>query len=279
MGIIGWILYLVFSIIGFVLLLFLDKKYQITKIDKMIFSFLYLFLVAGLFYRLKWDYNDNIFFIFILFFIIDLIYHHSFMDKDFFQKEDRNVLYYVVLIGLGFFVNQEFINRVKDIFLSGEELRLLIWGGLIFFIYRFVKDKDIFNRVSVSNPSIKDESIMIDYAKLKVKYHDLLDEEDKDIQNLMYALMIYYNNQRNRLFRQMDYLKMRFTGGKRKLGIMQVEVDHLISNSESIEIALDKIKKLNKKTKEKNKIKDFIHAYDKEHGKEIESIFDILVKF
>jgi hypothetical protein len=201
------------------------------------------------------------------------------MDKDFFQREDRNVLYYVVLIGLGFFINQEFINRVKDIFLSGEELRLLIWGGLIFFIYRFVKDKDIFNRVSVSNPSIKDESIMIDYAKLKVKYHDLLDEEEKDIQNIMYALMIYYNNQRNRLFRQIDYLKMKFTGGKRKLGIMQVEVDHLISNSESIEIALDKIKKLNKKTKEKNKIKDFIHAYDKEHGKEIESIFDILVKF
>ena len=279
MGIIGWILYLVFSIIGFVLLLFLDKKYQITKIDKMIFSFLYLFLVAGLFYRLKWNYNDNIFFLFIFFFIIDLIYHHSFMDKDFFQKEDRNVLYYVVLIGLGFFMNQEFINRVKDIFLSGEELRLLIWGGLIFFIYRFVKDKDIFNIVCVSNPSIKDESIMIDYAKLKVKYHDLLDEAEKDIQNIMYALMIYYNNQRNRLFRQIDYLKMKFTGGKRKLGIMQVEVDHLISNSESIEIALDKIKKLNKKTKEKKKIKDLIHAYDKEHGKEIESIFDILVKF
>ena len=72
---------------------------------------------------------------------------------------------------------------------------------------------------------------------------------------------------------------MKFTGGKRKLGIMQVEVDHLISNSESIEIALDQIKKLNKKTKEKKKIKNLIHAYDKEHGKEIESIFDILVKF
>ena len=281
MGIIGWILYLVFSMIGFLLLLFIDKKYHITKVDKIIVSLLYLFLIAGLFYRLKWDYTENIFVIFIFFFVIDLIYHYAILDKDFFQKEERNVFYYVVLLILGFFFNQEFINRVNDIFLSGEEIRLLIWIGILFFIYRFAKEKDVFNRVNVStNSSINEESIMISYAKLKVQYHELLDSEDKDLQTLMYAFMIYYNNSRNKLFRQIDNLKMKIHGSKRRLGIMQVEVDHVISDSLSIEIALDKIKKNYKKSSSKKiKIKDAIHAYDMENEKEIESIFDILLKF
>ena len=281
MGIIGWILYLVFSMIGFLLLLFIDKKYHITKVDKIILSLLYLFLIAGLFYRLKWNYTDSIFVIFIFFFVIDLIYYHTILDKDFFQKEEGNVFYYVVLLILGFFFNQEFINRVNDIFLSGEEIRLLIWIGILFFIYRFAKEKDVFNRVNVStNSSINEESIMISYAKLKVQYHELLDSEDKDLQTLMYAFMIYYNNSRNKLFRQIDNLKMKIHGSKRRLGIMQVEVDHVISDSLSIEIALDKIKKNYKKSSSKKiKIKDAIHAYDMENEKEIESIFDILLKF
>ena len=281
MGIIGWILYLVFSMIGFLLLLFIDKKYQITKVDKIILSLLYLFLIAGLFYRLKWNYTESIFVIFIFFFVIDLIYYHTILDKDFFQKEEGNVFYYVVLLILGFFFNQEFINRVNDIFLSGEEIRLLIWIGILFFIYRFAKEKDVFNRVNVStNSSINEESIMISYAKLKVQYHELLDSEDKDLQTLMYAFMIYYNNSRNKLFRQIDNLKMKIHGSKRRLGIMQVEVDHVISDSQSIEMALDKIKKNYKKSSSKKiKIKDAIHAYDMENEKEIESIFDILLKF
>ena len=281
MGIIGWILYLVFSMIGFLLLLFIDKKYHITKVDKIILSLLYLFLIAGLFYRLKWNYTESIFVIFIFFFVIDLIYYHTILDKDFFQKEEGNVFYYVVLLILGFFFNQEFINRVNDIFLSGEEIRLLIWIGILFFIYRFAKEKDVFNRVNVStNSSINEESIMISYAKLKVQYHELLDSEDKDLQTLMYAFMIYYNNSRNKLFRQIDNLKMKIHGSKRRLGIMQVEVDHVISDSLSIEIALDKIKKNYKKSSSKKiKIKDAIHAYDMENEKEIESIFDILLKF
>ena len=281
MGIIGWILYLVFSMIGFLLLLFIDKKYHITKVDKIILSLLYLFLIAGLFYRLKWNYTESIFVIFIFFFVIDLIYYHTILDKDFFQKEEGNVFYYVVLLILGFFFNQEFINRVNDIFLSGEEIRLLIWIGILFFIYRFAKEKDVFNRVNVStNSSINEESIMISYAKLKVQYHELLDSEDKDLQTLMYAFMIYYNNSRNKLFRQIDNLKMKIHGSKRRLGIMQVEVDHVISYSLSIEIALDKIKKNYKKSSSKKiKIKDAIHAYDMENEKEIESIFDILLKF
>lgn len=281
MGIVGWILYFVFSMIGFLLLLFIDKKYHLTKIDKIIVSLLYLFLIAGLFYRLKWDYTENIFVIFIFFFVIDLIYHYAILDKDFFQNEEKNVFYYGVLLILGFFFNQEFINRVNDIFLSGEEIRLLIWAGIIFFIYRFAKEKDIFNRVNVStNSSINEESIMISYAKLKVQYHELLDSEDKDLQTLMYAFMIYYNNSRNKLFRQIDNLKMKIHGSKRRLGIMQVEVDHVISDSQSIEMALDKIKKNYKKSSSKKiKIKDAIHAYDMENEKKIESIFDILLKF
>lgn len=281
MGIVGWILYFVFSMIGFLLLLFIDKKYHLTKIDKIIVSLLYLFLIAGLFYRLKWDYTENIFVIFIFFFVIDLIYHYAILDKDFFQNEEKNVFYYGVLLILGFFFNQEFINRVNDIFLSGEEIRLLIWAGIIFFIYRFAKEKDIFNRVNVSNnQSINEESIMISYAKLKVQYHELLDSEDKKLQTLMYAFMIYYNNSRNKLFRQIDNLKMKIYGTKRRLGIMQVEVDHVISDSLSIEMALDKIKKTYKKSSnKKNNIKDVIHIYDKENEKEIESIFDTLSKF
>ena len=121
---------------------------------------------------------------------------------------------------------------------------------------------------------------MISYAKLKVQYHELLDSEDKKLQTLMYAFMIYYNNRRNKLFRQIDNLKMKIQGSKKRLGIMQVEVDHVISDSQSIEMALDEIKKTYKKSSSKKiNIKEVIHAYDKENEKEIESIFDILLKF
>ena len=279
MGIIGWMMYILLGIIFFFIISFINNRYDITKIEKLVLSIILLMIVAGIFSRLGLHFNSDIFLIFVFLLITDIIYSSYFTSKDFFDKSEGNISYYVVLILLGYFINQEFINQVESVFLTGEDFRLVLWFLVLIFIYNFCNKYNLFK--NIKNDEVKymsKESILVNYTKLKYKYMDVCNYKNKDIENIIYSIMIYQNNKRSKLLRNYDYFMFRLNGNPRKLGIMQVETKKFISDSDSIDLVYKKIEKLYN-NKSKISSLEVLKSYCKDYYSEVKYIFDTIKKF
>ena len=281
MGIMGWIFYLIIGLIYFFILKYLESKYLITRIEKYIFSIILMLIISGFCFRYAVPYTSDIFLGFLFLMIIDLIYHIYFLEKDFFDKNLGNIRYYIWLIIVGFIINQQFINDVDRVFLTGEDLRILLWFFSIIFIYKFISTRQIFTNYSVSNNTIMSkESILVSYIKLKSKYYDECNYDDKEMSHMIYAIMIYENHRRSKFFRNIDYILFRLNGVSKKLGIMQVTSKKYITDSESIEIVYKKLVKLkeDKKGKKKSSL-DVLKDYCKKDYDDVKYIYEIIEKF
>ena len=174
-------------------------------------------------------------------------------------------------------------HRVDQVCLSGRDFRIIIWFLLFIFFYFFFKNRNILqDTVSKTNHLISREMVLVQYVKLKDQYYDDLHCDEKEISNLLLAIMILENQRRGRILRKFDYFTFRLNGGKKKLGIMQVESKQFITDQESIEIVYKKLDKLfhkDGKNNKKIKVEEVIEKYSKEDASKIQDIFDIIRKF
>lgn len=287
MELLSWIFYFVLGFVFFLIIEFIGNKYKVSKVEKLVFSVILMMIVAGFCFHMAIRYTDNIFLSFVFLMIVDLIYHSYFIERDFFDRDEKNLEYYVVLILVGFFVNQEFINDVTEVFLTGEDLRLVLWFLSMIFVYNFCREKNIFNSTH-SNDDLKymsSETVLVHYAKLKYKYYDYCDFDNKELSNLVYAIMILENSKRSKILRDYDYFMFRLNGNTRKLGIMQVESSSFISDVDSINIVFGQLEKLYLKKdtakgrKSKDNVYHVIDEYCQEDAAYVRYIFDIIKKF
>lgn len=282
MGLIGWLIYIILGIILFIIIKHIENKYKINRREWLIFSIIIMLLFAGILVRLGINYTSDIFLIFVFMMLTDIFYNSYILEQDFFSKEDKNIYYYILLIIIGFIINQEFINRVEEVFLTGEDLRLIIWFLAIIYLYKFSISKNILSNNKETTKFISKDSILISYVKLKEKYYDECNYDNKDISNIIYSIMIYENKKRSKLLRRIDNFNYKINGGIKKLGIMQVESKKFITDSESINITYKKITKLydryNKK-KDKNVSIKVLDDYLKEESNNVKYIYEVIKKF
>ena len=283
MGLFGWILYIVFGIITFFIISFIENKYSLTKLHKLIFSNICMIIIAGVLCEFCGYYTDNIFLLFVFMMITDVFYSNYFAGRDFFDREEKKIYYYILLVISGFIINQEFINRVNQVFMTGEDLRLILWFLIIIFLYKFMVNNNILGEsLKNNNKKMSVDSVLVSFAKLKHKFYDECLYDNKDISNMVYTIMIYENNRRSKLVRNIDNFKFKINGEKRRLGIMQVESKKFITDSESIEIVHKKINKLYDKAKssKNNDISSFVFdSYSKNDSESLKYIYDIICKF
>ena len=284
MGFFNWVFYIFCGFFLFVFLYLIKNKFKINNFQSIVFSLLYMLIISGICSKYGFNrLNINVFLIFVFEMVFKIIYYSYFLEEDFFVREDNNLVYYGVLIIIGYLLNMYFINKVNYVFLSSEDLRIVTWFIMLLFLYQFFKDNEIFNKVESNNTKriINEQSIYISYAKMKSKYKDDIKYDNKDINNILYSIMIYENFKRPKFFRNIDNFRYRFDGGVKKLGIMQVESNKFVSDVESIEIVYKKIKKLFDKYTVKNKsdINKILSSYDKENYKDIINIYDKISKF
>lgn len=282
MGLIGWIIYIVLGIILFIIINYIDIKYKINRREWLILSIIFMLVFAGILVRLGINYTSDIFLVFVFMMLADIFYNSYILEQDFFSKEDKNIYYYILLIIIGFIINQEFINKVEEVFLTGEDLRLIIWFLVIIYLYKFSINRNILSNNKEKNKFISKDSILISYVKLKEKYYEECNYDNKDISNIIYSIMIYENKKRSKLLRRIDNFNYKINGGIKKLGIMQVESKKFITDSESINITYKKITKLydryNKK-KDKNVSIKVLDDYLKEESNNVKYIYEVIKKF
>ena len=267
--------YIIFGVILFILDLFLSSKYKFNRREKVIFTILYILVISGVFSRMRLiNFNKDIFLIVVVEFFCQLFYSNYILEKDVFNKNDNFFSFYFIKIILVFFINRELINKVKDVFLSGDDLKTIIWLLVIVYIYQFFKDRDVTLKSDEKN--ISKESIVLSFARLKLKYEDDISLNDDNQKLVVYSIMIFNNYMRTRLFRKLDNIIFRINNKPRKLGIMQIMTKKYINDYESIVMACKKIDKLY--VKNKNDL-EVIALYDKDHSKEIGLIYNELKKF
>lgn len=271
-----WVGYIIFGVVLFVLDLFFSNKYKLSKREKIVFTLIYLLIVAGCFSRLGLvKFNEDIFMITVVELFCQLFYINYFLEKDFFNKTDKYFSFYVIKIILAFLINQELINNVSDVFLSGEDLKIIIWLLVIVYLYQFFKDRETF-KISKEENSISKESIVLSFAKLKLKYGEDISVSDENHKLVVYSIMIFNNYMRPSVFRKIDSILFKISNKPRKLGIMQIMSKKYINDYESIVMACKRIEKLYLKSKDDIEV---INLYDKEYCKEIVLIYDELKKF
>ena len=286
MGLMSWIFYLFLGFCFFIIITFVDFKYKLNKIQKINFSVILLMITAGICFNYAIKYVDNIFLSYVFLMVFDMIYVSYFLEKDFFDKNDKNINYYIILIIIGFILNQEFFNEVTTVFLTGNDLRLILWSFIIIFIYNFCKDKDIINnKEKTSERFMSVDNVLTNYAKLKYKYYDYCDLEDKKLSNVIYAIMIYRNSKRSKFLRNYDYFMFRLNGKSSKLSIMQVYTNKYITDIEGINIVKEEINELivkssltKSKTKKEIDYLTLIDSYCEEESIYVKNIFEIIKK-
>ena len=278
MGLFGWILYIFCGVLFYFAIEFIGNKITLGKVDKIIFLNVFNIIVSGLLFRYSIRYTDNIFLVFVFVMLTDIIYNTYIVDRDFFDNDSGGIYYYIGLVITGFIINQEFINKVNNVFLSGNEFRLVLWLLIIVYFYNLFKNEKIFYRKDSNEKKVMSvNNILNNYAKFKYTYYDDCDHDNKVISNILYAIMIYEDNNKNKVRRNIDNFMFKINGKKNKLGIMQVESKKFISDSESIDIAYKKVLKIynSTKTKDINKLFDKYYGYNNE---DVKYIYEIIKK-
>lgn len=278
MGFFGWILYIFCGVLFYFAIEFINNKITLGKVDKIIFLNVFNIIVSGLLFRYSIRYTDNIFLVFVFVMLTDIIYNTYIVDRDFFDNDSGGIYYYIGLVITGFIINQEFINKVNNVFLSGNEFRLVLWLLIIVYFYNLFKNEKILQRKDSKEKKVMSvNNILNNYAKFKYTYYDDCDHDNKVISNILYAIMIYEDNNKNKVRRNIDNFMFKINGKKNKLGIMQVESKKFISDSESIDIAYKKVLKIynSTKTKDINKLFDKYYGYNNE---DVKYIYEIIKK-
>ncbi len=270
------ILYLGFAIILFFILNYFQKFEDKTPSIMIIIPVIYIILISGISFV-----DTSCIYLVILMEMFIRIYYTKIILN---QEELMNTNYYIQNYGLAiilaFIVTRCFIIKVDSIFPTASEWRMGIWFLIILFLYKTLNGVVTFKleKQEQLNFKMKEEMIIVRYAKLKNSYSHLIKSKNKDFNSLIYAIMIFKDYHRSNFLRSVDKIRFRFTGKTMKMGIMQVETNKEISDEESIKIVIKDLNKIEKEISTNKKIKkqDLYQELLREYGfNNIDDVFNI----
>lgn len=279
MNILIWIVYFILGLLMFYGANYYRRKYSLSRVQSIIFSILIILVVSGITLRLGWTkFTDNIFVVLVFKFLSELVYSGYYLEEDVFKSRDN--FYLLGEVVLGFIINQELINKVNDVFLSGNDLKLIIWLLIILYLYKFFKNTDVKNVTEVDERVISKEKIVINYAKFKIRFGEEIALKEANLKLIVYSIMILGDYRRGEFLRKIDNLIFKLSLKPRKLSIMQINSKKFITDYDGIELVCKKIGKISEKCKTgKNSYKEIFKSYDKENCDTLNYIYEELNKF
>lgn len=285
MEFIVFISYILFAFLLFLFLNFLMKKFSLNKIEYILFSNIFLVVVASFasYFHLA-TFCDNIFIIIVFEFLIRMLYTTYILEKDFFSKEEHQLLLYLENIIVAYLLNQFIIRRVDMVFLNPEQLKFLLWVFIFIFLYHFLYQgrTSNFKMLVHKQQEIGDKKqyIITQYAKMKQKYGNDIHVKS-NLRLLVYAIMIFENNRRPKFFRQLDYFRYQFDHIPKKQGIMQVDSKKIINDVESIEMVEKKLQTKKKTKKSDDSNAQLLKRLGKKANEieQIEKVYQVIEEF
>lgn len=278
--------YVISSVILFYILNYFDKAEKENNIIHAVVPIIYEIVLAGIFTNFGIDgVNSNIFLIVIFELFIRLYYVKNILKREDLMNPSFYLQIYTISILGCYFVNRYFISEVISVFPSAEEMKVGIWLLIILFLYFLAKKHIHFQykeQVSTFGER-KQEYIVVQYTRFKNMYHKDIKLKEKELNLILYAIMIYENYKRPKFFRKIDTIFYRFTGSERKLGIMQIPSRVELDDVASIKLASRKIEKISSsiKSTKKNLVIDILNQYYENENvvREVNEIYQQIIKF
>ncbi len=277
--------YLMLAIVLFFILNYFKKLEEKTPSVMILIPVIYILLIS----ELPGISREYVYFIILLEMLIRIYYTKIVLN----QEELINYHYYIQNYGLafilGYVLTEGFLIQVDTIFPQPEEVRIGVWLFIILFLYKVLNGNLSIQleKQEAFHFKMKEEAIVVKFARLKNKYSHLIKAKDRNFNLLIYAMMIYEDNHRSKFLRNIDRVMYRFTGKMTKMGIMQVESLKELTDEESIKMVLKELNKIekdlatDKKTKKQNLYSEILKQYYLDENKvdSILAIYDTLKNF
>jgi len=220
---------------------FSDKEEKFCGLNillKMFFPLIYLILIVGIFYSIQLNsLVEDIYMVNIFYYIIRWLNVIFILGRKDLHDWKTEIIITTIGVVLNFIIYNIFIIKTQQIFISIETLRDGIWVGIITFF--FVLMRDLIYKYAHTNreksEKRKKKYILRKYEKYRNKYDQIIDTDNKEIEDIVYGIMIYESYNRPTFYRMLEYIKCTITG-QATLGIMQVKSRVFISNKTSVKL-------------------------------------------
>lgn len=277
--------YFILAIILFFILNYFKKLEDKNPSVMILIPVIYILLVSAM----PGIYKDLVYFIILIEMLIRIYYTKIVLNQEELINRDYYIQNYGVAFILSYILTESFILKVDTVLPTPEEIRIGIWFLIILFLYKVLNGSISIKleKQEALNFKMKEEAIVVRFARFKNQYFNLIKSKDKSLNLLVYAMMIYENYHRSKFLRNVDRVIYRFTGKITKMGIMQVESNKEMTDEDSIKYILKELAKIekglttDKKGKKQNLYKEMLVEYYKDENKvnEILYIYDTLKEF
>ena len=251
-----------------------------TKEDSLIYLFpnIYIILVASIFTSLK----NYTLIILILYLLFDIINTYVLSQKESLIEDSIYFKNILITFIIGLIIYNFYLLPVDNAFFNINEFKNFIWILVILYLYQLFKNSNIKDKKIIKNNYDKHfkEYVILNYAKLKNRYSYLIKVKNKDIENVLYSMLIYESLVNSGLNKYLKRIRNRINQVN-IYGIMNVNSNHFITDEESIVIVKDKlVKKYHHLKKNINTLELIKVKYqDKESILEINKILKIIEDF
>lgn len=222
-----------------------EKPYGLNILIKIICPTIFIIILAGIFYNFKLNsFVEDIYLITVFYFLIRWFIIIGVLSRKELVNWNREIIIFIITISINLFLYYFFIKKTTQIFISLEELRDAIWISIITFIIVIIRDF-VYNYIYIDNDKQEDRKekyILKKYEYFRKKYDDIITTKNKELHEIVYAIMIYENFNRPFLIRVVEKIKL-LVAGEATLGVMQVKSRVLINDRTSVKLGYQILKK------------------------------------
>ena len=249
------------------------------KINQLIIPSIYIIIISALVPSIK----ENVFLIVIFEIFIRNFYITNVISRSNESSAMSFIIENLISIGLSLFVYNYFISNVETVIPNPEDVKGFIWFLIILYtVYLYnltTKDKKVVEKANTAK--IRTEKTIMQYAKFKNKYSNIIKTKNILINNLTYAIMIFEDYKTPKLYRNINAYIGAVTKKETKYGIMQIPSYERLTDEASIEMTISNFEKAlkNSKLKENEKIDKLLTNYKQEEKEHILLIYKTIVEF
>lgn len=201
---------------------------------------IYIILVStGLYY---WGFDrltSNIYMVSVYYVLIRTIFNIA-INRHLLINWAKRFFYSLSIIVLSYFVYIKLIVTKTNILPDFNNMANELWLIIIIFLYNFINnikstDKNVHKR--------KENYIEKQFFKIKEDFEGIIDgiTDSTRIKQIAFAIIIYEDFNRPKLFRYIEYINHFFSGKQHTLGIMQVSSKKYIDDEKSVELGTKKL--------------------------------------
>ena len=192
------------------------------KINQLIIPSIYIIIISALVPSIK----ENVFLIVIFEIFIRNFYITNVISRSNESSAISFIIENLISIGLSLFVYNYFISNVETVIPNPEDIKGFVWFLIILYtVYLYnltTKDKKVVEKANTAK--IRTEKTIMQYAKFKNKYSNIIKTKNTLINNLTYAIMIFEDYKTPKLYRNINAYIGAVTKKETKYGIMQIRI-------------------------------------------------------